>query len=195
MRLVLASTSTARRAALTAAGVPHDVAVPDIDEREVAAALHDITPATLAATLAQKKALAIGGGPGVLVLGCDQLLETDAGAVLSKPVSIAEARDQLTALRGRTHHLISAAAIAEEGDVVWRGTETVAMRMRPFGDAFLDDYLAGEADHVLRCVGGYRIEAAGAQLFDAIEGSHWAILGLPLLPLLAYLRERGVLET
>lgn len=192
MKLILASASAARRAMLDAAGVPHDAVSPAIDERRIEDALHDIAPVALAATLAQKKALAVDAGSGTLVLGGDQVLETADGDVLSKPASREEAHSQLLRLRGRSHRLISAAAIAEDGDIVWRGSETATLSMRAFSDAFLDDYLAREYDGIRHCVGGYRIEALGLQLFDHIEGSHFAILGLPLLPLLAYLRERGI---
>jgi len=180
---------------LTAAGVPFTVRAPGVDERAVEDALHDIAPATLAATLAQKKALALEADAETLVLGCDSVAETEEGASLSKPADVDAARAQLRALRGRPHRLISAAAIALDGDVVWRGTETATLHMRDFSDAFLDDYLAREWDHVRHCVGGYRMEALGAQLFDRVEGSHFAILGLPLLPLLEALRERGVVAT
>ncbi len=193
MKLILASTSATRQAMLEAAGVPFEAVSPQIDERRVEDELHDIAPATLAATLAQKKALAIEAGAGTLVLGSDQILETVDGHNLSKPFSREEARAQLAGLRGRTHRLISAAAIAEEGNIVWRGSETAGLAMRDFSEDFLDAYLDGEWDEVRHCVGGYRIEGPGAQLFESIEGSHFAILGLPLLPMLAYLRTRGII--
>lgn len=192
MRLVLASTSASRAAMLTAAGIAYEAVASGVDERSLEDAAHDIAPATLAATLAQKKALAVPGGQEMLVLGSDSVLETEDGATLSKPTDPDQARAQLLSLRGRGHRLISAAAIAEDGDVVWRDSEIVTLHMRAFSDAFLDDYLAREWEQIRHCVGGYRIEALGVQLFDRIEGSHFAILGLPLLPLMAYLRERGV---
>ncbi len=195
MRLVLASTSPTRRAMLAAAGVPHEVASPGIDERAIQDGLGDISPTVVAATLAQKKALAVAAEPETLVLGCDQVLETADGRVLSKAGSSEALRSQLVELRGTHHRLISAAAIALDGDVVWRASETVTLHARAFSERFLDDYLAREGEAARHCVGGYRIEALGVQLFDAIEGSHFAILGLPLLPLLAFLRERGVLAT
>lgn len=195
MSLILASTSATRRAMLTAAGVPHEAVASGIDERAIEDALHDIAPAVLAATLAQKKALAVSARANTLVLGSDQVLETADGRILSKASTIEALRDQLLSLRGASHRLISAAAIAEGGDIVWRASETVTLRMRAFSDAFLDDYLARAFDKVRHCVGGYRIEEDGVQLFDAIEGSHFVILGLPLLPLLAYLRERRVIAS
>ncbi|CAA9532163.1 MAG: Septum formation protein Maf [uncultured Sphingomonadaceae bacterium] len=195
MRLVLASTSASRAAMLRAAGVAFEAVAPGVDERGVEDALHDIAPATLAATLAQKKALAVRTGAGALVLGSDSVLETEDGRSLSKSASRDDARAQLRALRGRPHRLISAAAIVEDGDVVWRGTEIATMHVRDFSDAFLDDYLDREWEQIRHCVGGYRMEALGVQLFDRVEGSHFAILGLPLLPVLGYLRERGVVAT
>lgn len=195
MKLILASTSASRAAMLTAAGVPFEARAPHVDERGVEDALHDIAPATLAATLAQKKALAVAADAETLVLGCDSVVEDDNGASLSKSPDIDAARVQLRALRGRSHRLISAAAAAQGGDIVWRATETAVLHMRPFSDRFLEDYLEREWQHIRHCVGGYRMEALGAQLFDRVEGSHFAILGLPLLPVLAFLRERGVVMT
>lgn len=194
MKLVLASTSPARRAMLTAAGVPHEAVPSNIDERALEDTLGDVAPIVVAATLAQKKALAVPVQPGTLVLGCDQVLETAEGRILSKAGTTEALRDQLLNLRGTYHRLISAAAIAEDGDVVWRASETVTLHMRAFSENFLDLYLASEGDAARQCVGGYRIEGLGAQLFDSIDGSHFAILGLPLLPLLDYLRERGVVR-
>lgn len=195
VKLVLASTSATRRAMLTAAGVPHEAVAPHVDERAIEDDLHDIAPGTLAAVLAQKKALAVVAGAGTLVLGCDQVLETGDGEVLSKAASREQARVQLLALRGGSHRLISAAAIAQEGDVVWRAAETATLHMRDFSESFLDQYLDREFERIRHCVGGYRIEGEGAQLFERIEGSHHAILGLPLLPLLGYLRTRGVIAS
>lgn len=195
MKLILASTSASRAAMLTAAGVTFEARAPNVDERDVEDSLHDIAPATLAATLAQKKALAVEAGPGVLVLGCDSVLETEDGASLSKSTDVDQARAQLSALRGRPHRLISAAAIAEDGAIVWRGAEIATLHVREFSDAFLEDYLDREWDQIRHCVGGYRMEAMGVQLFDRVDGGHFAILGLPLLPVLGYLRERGVVPT
>ena len=117
------------------------------------------------------------------------------GFRLSKPSSRAELRQQLKSLSGTTHKLHSAAVICEAGEAKWFGFETVSLTMRPLSDAFLDSYLDREWEHVRWNVGGYRIEGPGVQLFERIEGSHFAILGLPLLPLLAYLRERGLMAS
>ena len=194
MRLLLASKSTARRAMLEAAGIPFGVAEAELEEEQAKAGLlaAGFDPHNLAEELAQLKALSAPGNPGDLILGADQVLERDLGSVLSKPDSIDEARDQLLSLRGTTHSLHSAAVIVEDGRPVWWGSETVRLTMRGFSDAFLDDYLRREWEAIRWSVGGYRIEGPGVQLFDRIEGSHSAILGLPLLPLLDYLRQRGV---
>ena len=127
------------------------------------------------------------------MIGADQVLELDDGTMLSKPASRDDALDQLRRLSGQTHYLHSAAVVVEQGERVWGETESVAMDVRPLGEAFLQAYLDAEYEAVRGNVGGYRIEGMGAQLFEEVDGSHFAVLGLPLLPLLAYLRERGLL--
>jgi septum formation protein len=194
MRLLLASKSAARRAMLEAAGIPFEAVEAQLDEEAGKAGLWGagFDARGVAEELAQLKALSVGAPAGDLVLGCDQTLERDDGTLLSKPASRDEARGQLESLRGATHKLHSAAVIAEEGEGVWWASETVELTTRSFSDAFLADYLDAEWEHIRWSVGGYRIEGRGVQLFERIEGSHFAILGLPLLPLLAYLRERGL---
>ena len=197
MKLLLASKSAARRAMLEAAGVPFEAVEAELDEEAGKAGLWGagFDARGVAEELAQLKALSVRAEPGDLVLGCDQTLERADGTLLSKPASPSEARGQLESLRGATHRLHSAAVIAESGEGIWWASETVAMSMRPFSDAYLADYVDREWEHIRWSVGGYRIEGPGVQLFDRIEGSHFAILGLPLLPLLVYLRERGVIRT
>jgi septum formation protein len=196
MKLILASQSAARRAMLEQAGVPFEARSPELDEEAAKAGLvgAGFEPRGVAEELAQLKALSIEADPADLVLGSDQVLELDEGEMLSKPESREEAYDQLCALSGRTHFLHSAAVIAQNGEGIWWHSETAELAMRPLGSAFLQTYLDREYEAVRWNVGGYRIEGMGAQLFDRIEGSHFAILGMPLLPLLAYLRERGLLE-
>ena len=195
MRLLLASKSAARRAMLEAAGVPFETVEAELDEGAAKAGLWSagFDARGVAEELAQLKALSAVAGEGDLVLGSDQTLERDDGTLLGKPASVEEARGQLESLAGGTHRLHSAAVIVENGQAVWWGSETVELTMRPLGPAFLASYLEGEWEHIRWSVGGYRIEGPGAQLFERIEGSHFAILGMPLLPLLAYLRERGLL--
>jgi septum formation protein len=182
---------------LESAGVPFEPIEAELDEAAAKAGLWSagFDARGVAEELAQLKALSVQAGPGDLVLGSDQVLERGDGTILGKPASRDEARGQLLSLRGDTHRLHSAAVLAEDGEAIWWQCETVLLTMRPFGDAFLEDYLDREYEHIRWSVGGYRIEGPGAQLFERIEGSHFAVLGMPLLPLLGYLRERGLLET
>lgn len=194
-RLVLASKSAARRAMLEGAGVPFSVQVADVDEAAVKAAHGPTDAAGLAEELARVKALAVSRrDPEAWVLGADQTLAFDGGLV-SKAGSTAEARARLLSMRGRTHHLHSGAALARNGQVVWSGVDTAAMRVRDFSEAFLDVYLAAEGDAVLACVGSYRLEGLGSQLFEAVEGDYFTVLGMPLWPVLTELRRAGVLAT
>lgn len=194
-RLVLASKSAARRAMLEGAGVPFSVQVADVDEAAVKAAHGPADAAGLAEELARVKALAVSRrDPEAWVLGADQTLAFDGGLV-SKAGSTAEARARLLSMRGRTHHLHSGAALARNGQVVWSGVDTAAMRVRDFSEAFLDVYLAAEGDALLACVGSYRLEGLGSQLFEAVEGDYFTVLGMPLWPVLTELRRAGVLAT
>lgn len=195
MRLLLASKSEARRAMLEAAGVPFEPVEAELDEEAAKAGLQSagFDAIGVAEELAQLKALSVRTEKGDLVLGCDQVLEREDGSMLSKPASRDELRQQLKSLSGATHKLHSAAVICDGGEAKWFGFETASLTMRSLGDSFLDSYLDREWEHVRWNVGGYRIEGPGVQLFERIEGSHFAIMGLPLLPLLAYLRERGLL--
>lgn len=194
-RLVLASKSAARRAMLTDAGVPFSVQVADVDEDAVKAVHDPADAAGLAVELARVKALAVSRhDPDAWVLGADQTLAFDGGLV-SKAPSLDAARSRLAAMRGRTHHLHSGAALARNGQIVWSGVDTVTMRMRDVSDAFLDAYLAAEGEALLACVGAYRLEGLGAQLFEAVEGDYFTVLGMPLWPVLAELRRAGVLAT
>jgi septum formation protein len=181
---------------LEAAGVPFETVEAELDEAAAKAGLWGagFDARGVAEELAQLKALSVSAADGDLVLGSDQTLERDDGTLLGKPASREEAWGQLQSLRGSTHRLHSAAVIAQDGESLWWGSETVSLTMRPFSDAFLEDYLDREYEQIRWSVGGYRIEGPGAQLFERIEGSHFAILGMPLLPLLGYLRERGMLR-
>jgi septum formation protein len=197
MRLLLASKSAARRAMLDQAGVAFEAVEAELDEEAAKGGLEaaGFDPRGIAEELAQLKALSVEAGPQDLVLGADQTLELDDGTMLSKPESRADALAQLKILSGRTHLLHSAAVMVAEGETIWWQSESVALTMRPLGDAFLEAYLDREYEQIRWSVGGYRIEGPGVQLFERIEGSHFAVLGLPLLPLLAYLRERGMVAT
>ena len=196
MKVQLASQSATRRRMLEAAGIRFETAAARLDEDEAKQGLvaAGFEARDLAEMLAEMKAKSIAED-GALVIGADQTLELDDGTLLSKPGSRAEALDQLRQLSGQTHYLHSAAVIAENGERVWGETESVAMVVRELGEEFLSHYLDAEYDSVRFNVGGYRVEGLGAQLFEEIDGSHFAVLGLPLLPLLAYLRGRGLLES
>lgn len=192
-RLILASKSAARRAMLSDAGVPFVVQVADVDED--ALKTPGVDPVELAVELARAKALAVSRHDAdAWVLGADQTLAFDGGLV-SKAAALDAARERLSAMRGRTHQLHSGAALARNGQVVWSGVDTVEMKMRDFSDAFLDAYLAAEGEGLLSCVGSYRLEGLGAQLFEAVEGDYFTVLGLPLWPVLAELRRAGVIAS
>jgi septum formation protein len=182
---------------LAAAGVSFEAVEAELDEAAAKGGLEaaGFDARGVAEELAQLKALSVESGDDTLVVGADQTLELDDGSMLSKPASRAEATAQLRMLSGRTHMLHSAAVVVEDGETRWWQSETVELTMRPLGEAFLESYLDAEYEAIRWSVGGYRIEGPGVQLFERIHGSHFAVLGLPLLPLLAYFRERGVLAS
>nr|WP_255569095.1 Maf family protein [Neoroseomonas alba] len=193
--MVLASASAARRAVLEAAGLRFEAVPAAVDEAAIkeAAQVEAIPPADAALILADAKAERIARrDPDALVVGCDQLLVCD-GRWFDKPVDVAAARSHLLALRGRTHELVTAVVCHRHGQRIWQHVARPRLRMRAFSEAFLDTYLAIEADHVTQSVGAYRLEGPGVQLFDEVKGEHSAILGLPLLPLLDFLRQHRVL--
>ena len=194
MTLILASTSATRAAMLEAAGIAFDVVAPGIDETAAKATLGALEGRALADALAELKAVKIAHRhAGRRVLGCDQTLERDDGRLFDQPGSALA--EHLRALSGRTHRLHAAAVVAVDGQPVWRHIETVTLRMRVLSDTFITDYVAREGASVAGCVGGYRIEGEGVQLFDRIDGSHFAILGLPLLGLLGWLRATGAVAS
>jgi septum formation protein len=191
--LVLASKSSVRHALLRDAEIPVEVAPADIDERAIELRADTGDAGGIAALLAREKARAIATRlPGRLVLGADQTLALGARR-FSKPPDLAAARDQLKALRGRTHELHTAIALLREGAVVFEHREVARLTMRAFSDAFLEGYLEVMGSAVTTSVGGYQLEKVGIQLFERIEGDHFVILGLPLLALLQYLRQSGCL--
>lgn len=196
-QLVLASASAARAAILRAAGVAFAVDPANIDESSIKQQRRGLGDAALACALAlaEAKARAVARrSPKALAIGADQLLAA-GGEWFDKPRDAAEARSQLQALRGRTHVLATAACVVRDGDLLWRATSAPELTMRPFSDKFLDAYLAAEGESILSSVGAYRLEARGVQLFSRINGDHFAVLGLPLIELLDFLRGCGVLPT
>lgn len=198
MRLILASQSVARRSLLDGAGIAFEALSPMVDEESAKQAYRaeGMNARDLADALAELKALKVSGRfPADLVLGCDQTLSLDEGSMFDKPESRDALKTQIKALSGKTHNLWSAAVLAQGGNPVWRHIERCKMTMRPLSDAFIEQYIAAEGDVLLGCVGGYRLESRGVQLFSRIEGSHFGILGLPLLPLLDILRIRGVIPS
>jgi septum formation protein len=192
MQLVLASTSRTRAAVLRQAGVPFAIESPEVDEHTVQQTGGDA--AVIARELAALKALAVSRRrPNAWVIGADQTLACD-GALFTKPESRTAAAAQLAQLAGRTHHLHAAVTIARAGAVRWRYLASVAMTMRPLSAAEIDRYLDRIGDAATSGVGAYQIESLGIQLFERIGGDWFAILGLPLLPLLAYLRTERAIE-
>lgn len=191
--LVLASRSASRRAMLAAAGLPIEVSVPDLDERAVEAAAGPLAPARVAMLLAREKAKAIAREkPGRLVIGADQTLALGPRR-FDKPRDVKAARAQLAALAGNTHELHSAVAVVRDEEVLLDTVDTASLTMRPLSDAFLDAYLAAAGPAVTESVGAYQLEKLGIHLFSRIEGDHFTILGLPLLPLIAFLRKADCL--
>jgi septum formation protein len=189
--LVLASKSAIRHAILRDAGIPVAVEPADIDERAIEQRSAEHDAGELAALLAREKARTIAARlPGRLVLGADQTLALGERR-FSKPADRAGARRQLAALRGQTHELHSAVALARGTSVLFEHREVARLTMRTFSDQFLEAYLDAAGVAVTASVGGYQLEKVGIQLFDHIQGDHFTILGLPLVPLLDYLRTAG----
>jgi len=194
-RIVLASASPMRAHLLEAAGVAFSVEPAAIDESAIKREMQQAGRPAIecAQALAQAKAAAVSARhPEALVIGADQLL--DAGDEwFDKPKTLAEARQQLQRLRGRTHGLATAVCVLWGGERLWEAASRPELTMRHFSDAFLDRYIAAEGEALLGSVGAYRLESRGIQLFSRMTGDHFAVLGLPLFELLEFLRSRGAL--
>ncbi len=193
--IILASESAARAAVLRAAGIAFEARPARIDEAAVKAAgrAEGAAADDVAVVLASLKAARVRA-PGQVVVGADQMLVCD-GAWFDKPETIEAARRQLLLLRGRTHELVTAVVCMKDGIEIWHHVCRPRLAMRAFSDGFLDAYLAQEGEALLSSVGGYRLEGLGIQLFDDVQGERSAVLGLPLLPLMGFLRQHGVLPS
>lgn len=190
-RLILASKSAARREVLANAGVNFDVQVAGVDEDALKVPGAD--PRELAIELAKAKALAVSvQHPEAVVLGADQTLAFDGG-LISKAPDLQKARARLADMRGKPHQLHSGVALAKGGQIIWSGADTAHMVVRDFSDAFLDAYIAAEGEELLYCVGSYRLEGMGSQLFDKVDGDYFTVLGMPLWLVLEQLRRFEVL--
>ncbi|MFO1161754.1 MAG: Maf family protein [Reyranellaceae bacterium] len=193
-QLILASASPSRRLLLAQAGLDFAIEPSGVDEDEVKRSLlgEHARPGDIATTLAEMKAKRVSARHiGALVIGADSTLACN-GRLFDKPPTLAAARQQLAELGGKTHELHSAVVVARNGARIWQAADHGLLTMRPFSDSFLDAYLARAGEAVCTSVGAYQLEGLGAHLFSRIEGDYFTILGLPLLPLLAFLAEHGI---
>ena len=200
--LILASKSKVRAQILTGAGLEFTTIVSGVDE-DALKQTHQGDAAALAVALAAAKAQAVwqdgtieavqNSDMDTLIIGADQILQCE-GVLYDKPRDLVEARHNLQKFRGRTHYLIGGVVLVNQGETIWSHTQSVALTMRDFSDDFLDEYLAAAGEAILASVGAYQLEGLGAHLFEAIDGDYFAILGLPLLPLLGALRQYGGLS-
>jgi len=192
VNVILASTSAIRQAVLTGAGVDFEAVSPGVDETTIKDSLlaEGVGPRDIADALAEAKAVKVSRRKSGLVIGADQTMDLD-GKLYDKVDTVEEARERLKALRGKTHKLHCGMVVARDGQPIWREVVTTTLRMRPFTDAYLEDYLRRNSPAVLSSVGCYQLEGEGVQLFDRIEGDYFAILGLSLVPLLDLLRRHG----
>ncbi|MGI9478086.1 MAG: Maf family nucleotide pyrophosphatase [Hyphomicrobiaceae bacterium] len=194
-KIVLASSSAARRRLLEAAGLAFEVLASSVDEDSVRAALVDVDPVDVAEVLARAKTEDVAGRVDArVVIGADQVLALGED-ILTKPQDMAEARAQLLALKGRRHQLHSAVAIAHDDEIAWVHVDTVEVTMRDYSPAFVGRYLSAAGDAALASVGCYQLEGPGVQLIEKISGDYFTVLGLPMMPLLAELRRMQVLDS
>ena len=192
--LILASQSAARQTLLANAGIAFEAIPAEIDERAIQLASGLSVPGEIAALLAREKAVSVSlRHPGQFVVGADQTLALDK-LLFSKPAGRAQAAEQLRALAGQSHELHSATAVARDGEILFEDVSIARMTMRPLDGAAIRAYLDAAGEAVTTSVGAYQLEGLGVHLFERIEGDHFTILGLPLLPLLKFLRSQGLLQ-
>lgn len=194
MRIILASGSQIRQQIMTDAGLEFDVIVKPVDEAAIKQAMQaeGSKPRDIADALAEAKSRRVSQNEKGLVIGADQIMVMDS-TLFDKPKNMEDARDRLRNMRNKTHYLIGAVVICENGIPVWRHGSKTTLTMRNFTDTFLEDYLKAESELILSSVGAYRFEGRGSQLFSKVDGDFFSILGLSLLPVLDYLRERGAI--
>jgi len=193
-RIILASGSAIRRDILDGAGLDYEVIVKPVDEAAIKDAMlaKNAHLKDIADALAEAKAMRVSRVESGLVIGADQIMVMD-GRLYDKPKTVSKARERLISMRGKTHQLIGAVVICENGQAVWRHMSKTELTMRDFSDEFLDWYIEKEGDLLTKSVGAYRFEGLGSQLFSNVEGNFFSILGLSLLPVLDYLRVRGAI--
>ena len=196
MRIILASGSAIRRKLMIDAGLDFEVIMKPADEAVIKDSMlsESVRLRDIADALAEAKSLRVSRIEDGLVIGADQIMDMD-NQLFDKPKTIDEARERLKLMRGKTHYLMGAVVISENGKPVWRHMAKTKLTMRAFSDTFLEDYLEKEGELVTKSVGAYRFEGLGAQLFSHVEGDFFSILGLSLLPVMDYLRTRGAIAS
>ena len=196
MRIILASGSAIRRKLMIDAGLDFEVIMKPVDEAVIKDSMlsESVRLRDIADALAEAKSLRVSRIEDGLVIGADQIMVMD-NQLFDKPKTIDEARERLKLMRGKTHYLMGAVVISENGKPVWRHMAKTKLTMRAFSDTFLEDYLEKEGELVTKSVGAYRFEGLGAQLFSHVEGDFFSILGLSLLPVMDYLRTRGAIAS
>ena len=194
MNIILASGSPTRKQILEDSGVIFEVVVRPIDEASIKSAMiqEGASKLSIVSTLAELKSIKVSSETPGLVIGADQIMVFD-GAIYDKPKTIEEARERLIAIRNRTHYLMGSVVVSEGGVSVWRHSSKVELKARSFTDKFIDNYINQEGEVLLQTVGAYRFEKRGSQLFSSVKGDFFSVLGLPLLPLLDYLRTRNAI--
>ena len=194
MNIILASGSPTRKQILEDSGVIFEVVVRPIDEASIKSAMiqEGASKLSIVSTLAELKSIKVSSESSGLVIGADQIMVFD-GAIYDKPKTIEEARERLMAIRNQTHYLMGSVVVSEGGVSVWRHSSKVELKARSFTDKFIDNYINQEGEALLQTVGAYRFEKRGSQLFSSVKGDFFSVLGLPLLPLLDYLRTRNAI--